>query len=162
MAATHTFTHHAADPILGIRVGTDACKRANAQGHSPRGAIMRYARDLAVYGAERTRDEDGNYRHARRSASIKDPSRARPRITLENVLAAEAWYADRRKRPHAATLADAINAAVGDNAASARVRAALNAAVLDASAEGERVRAAQERAAAAARRARQIAAKASR
>lgn len=151
---THTYTHHKADPILGIRVGSDACRRANAKGHRPRGAVMRYAKQLALYGAERTRAADGSYRHARRSAVVRDPSKVKPRITLENVLAAERRFAQERKRGADTTVAGAIRTGDHDG-----VRADLTAAVRDASPEAERVRAAQEREMAAQARARRIAAK---
>jgi hypothetical protein len=148
----HVYTHHGPDPVLGIRVGADACRRANLKGHRPRGAVMRYAKDLALYGAERTRMEDGSYRHARRTAVV-GPKGGKPRITLENVLAAEARYANERKRGSDATIAGAIQA--GDHDAT---RAALEAAVRDASPEAERVRAAQDRASRA-ERARRVTAK---
>jgi hypothetical protein len=150
----HVYTHHAADPVLGIRVGSDACKRANEKGHPPRGAVMRYAKDLALYGAERNRAEDGSYRHARRSAVVKDSSRVRPRITLENVLAAERRYAQELRRGSDASIRGAIETGDLDGA-----RADVTAAVRDASPEGERVRAAQERRTASARRAAKLAAK---
>jgi len=163
-ATTHTYTHRSADPILGIRVGCDACRRANGEGHAPRGAIMRTAKALAEYGAEATRDENGNYRHARRTAVIRgDGSRVRPRITLENVLDAERFWADRAKSPHAADLRAVIESTVGDADAQAIVREALETAKRDASAAGETVRAAQDRATRReADRARRIAAKGSR
>lgn len=141
----HVYTHRSADPVLGIRVGCDACRRANAQGHSPNGAIMRLAKALAEYGAERTRDDEGNYRHARRSAVIRDASRVKPRITLETVLSAEGWYASHKRVPSQADLATIIGVAV-ETGETDTVREALETAVRDASAEGERVRSAQDRA----------------
>jgi hypothetical protein len=165
MASTHTYTHRSADPVLGIRVGCDACRRANGMGHSPRGAIMRLARDLAEYGAEQTRLADGTYRHARRTAVVKgDGSRVRPRITLENVLAAERWYASHERVPSQADLRTILGAAMaGTQDEQAILRDALTAAKRDASPEGERVRAAQDREQRREReRARRIAAKGSR
>lgn len=137
---THTYTHHKADPVLKIRVGSDACRRANEQGHRPRGAIMRYARELARYGAERNRADDGTYRPARRTAVVKDPSRVQPRITLENVLAAERRFKHEPKRGADVTLAGAIRTGDYDG-----VRSDLEAAVRDASPVAERVRYEQER-----------------
>lgn len=141
---THTYRPHGADPVLGIRIGADACRRANEQGHRPRGAIMRYARELALYATERNRLADGSVRHARRSASVKDPSRVKPRVTLENVLAAERRFKHEPKRGADVTIAGAIMVAVatGDEDG---VRSDLEAAVRDASPEAERIRHAQER-----------------
>lgn len=158
--ASYTFTHHSADPILGIRVGCDACRRANGQGHSPRGAIMRLAKDLAEYGAERTRLEDGTYRHARRTAVVKgNGARVKPRITLENVLAAESWYATHKRVPSQADLRTIIGGAETAEDQDL-LRDALTIAKRDASPEGERVRAEQDRAQRREReRARRIAAK---
>jgi len=90
-------------------------------------------------------------------------SRVRPRITLENVLDAERFWADRAKSPHAADLRSVIESTVGDAESQAIVREALETAKRDASAAGETVRAAQDRATRReADRARRIAAKGSR
>jgi len=152
MAAAHVYQYRTADPVLGIRVGTDACKRATAKGHSPRGAIMRLAKDLAVYGQNATRDEAQNLRHARRTAEIKgDGSRVGHRITLECVLAAEAWYASHRKQPSRADMATMI-ATARDEGTLDKAREAITIAVHDNSDEAERVRATQNRAEARARR----------
>jgi len=170
MAAT-TFTtrdgycygYRAADPVLGIRIGRNAAERAATMNHSPRGAIMRLAADLARYGAEHTRDAEGNLRPAFTSNEVRDPSRVKARVAIENILAAERWYATHAKVPSQADLRAMIAGTVGDDDAAATAREAIADALRGSSSAGERVRSAQARKARAERdAARRLAAKGSR
>lgn len=141
----YSYQYRAADPVLGIRIGRNAAERLASQNHSPRGAVARLAADLARYGAEHTRDAEGNFRPAFTSNEVRDPSRVKPRVAIENVLAAERWYATHAKRPNEADLRAMIAGTVGDADAADVAREAIADALRGSSSDGERERSAQLR-----------------
>jgi len=142
-----TFKHTGVDERVGMRIGSDAAKRIVSQNHALTGATVRLAASLSRYGQDRTKDEAGNLRHARRTAEIKgDGSKCQYRVTLETILAAERWYATHKREPQNADLAGMLGLAA-ETGETDQVRDAIEIAIRDASAEGETVRAAQTRAA---------------
>lgn len=141
----YSYQYRSADEVLGIRIGRNACERLATQNHSPRGAVARLAADLARYGAEHTRDAEGNFRPAFTSNEVRDPSRVQPRVAIENVLAAERWYATHKRVPSQADLRSMIAGTVGDDEATATAREAIADALRGSSSDGERERSAQAR-----------------
>lgn len=85
---SHSYSHHAPDPILGIRLGVNAADYANAEGLRPRGDVMKLAAQLAIL------------QHS------KAPRNARPTLRLENIKTAEIQCGGKKKDRRELEVAD--------------------------------------------------------
>lgn len=113
-----TFGHTSPHPDLGIRLGVNVAQACAEEDLSPKGSVLRLARDLALYGADSTRDAAGNILPAPLTGAVKDPSRIRATLLLSHLRAAARWYASHDKVPSHADMRTMIETARDEGGAS--------------------------------------------
>lgn len=107
-----TFQHTSPDADLGIRLGVNVARIAAERDLSPRGAVLRLAAGLALYGQERFKAQTGAYRSAPLTAqTVQNPDRVKPTLLLDHLEDSDRfWNAQDHKDPHAATVTAMIEA----------------------------------------------------
>ena len=102
--------HYGVNPAVGMRIGSDACKRMVEKRHPLAGSIVQLAAEISYWSAVQNQLPDGSWREARRTATSGNGGKG-PRVTENALIAAEEWYATHEKRPSDATLAAMVAAA---------------------------------------------------
>jgi len=107
-----TFQHTSPDPDLGIRLGVNVARIAAERDYSPKGAVLRLAAGLALYGQNRFKSQTGVYRSAPLTAqTVANPDRVKPTLLLDHLEdSVRFWDAQDRKDPNAATVTAMVEA----------------------------------------------------
>lgn len=106
-----TFGHTSPHPDLGIRLGVNVARVAAEEDLSPRGADLRLAAAIALFGQDRFKAQTGAYRSAPLTAqTVANPDRVKPTLLLDHLRAAQAVFSQDgvHREPHAATVARMI------------------------------------------------------